>query len=45
MSRLANKIGVSREGLYKTLSENGNPSFALVLKLSRALGLHLKIAA
>jgi len=45
MSRLANKIGVSREGLYKAFSEDGNPSFALVLKLTRALGLHLKIAA
>ncbi|MBL4775226.1 MAG: putative addiction module antidote protein [Mariprofundus sp.] len=44
MSELAKKVGVSREGLYKALSEKGNPSFALILKLSRALGLHMKIA-
>jgi len=44
MSELAKKTGVSRKGLYKALSEDGNPSFALILKLTRALGLHLKIA-
>jgi len=45
MSELAKKVGVSREGLYKALSESGNPSFSFILKLSRALGLHIKIAA
>jgi len=44
MSELAKETGVSRKGLYKALSEDGNPSFALILKLTRALGLHLKIA-
>jgi len=44
MSNLAKEVGVSREGLYKALSEKGNPSFTLILKLTRALGLHLKIA-
>ncbi len=43
MSALAKKTGVSRKGLYKALSEDGNPSFALILKLTRALGLRLKI--
>ena len=28
MSRLAREAGMSREGLYKALSENGNPSLA-----------------
>ena len=28
MSRLAREIGMSREGLYKALSEDGNPTFA-----------------
>jgi len=31
--------GLSRESLYKALSETGNPSFATVLKVARALGL------
>jgi len=36
MSQLAREIGISREGLYKALSDKGNPSFAIVLKLARA---------
>jgi len=44
MSKLAEQVGITREGLYKALSEKGNPSFALILRLTRALGLHLKVA-
>lgn len=44
MSQLARDIGMTREGLYKALSEKGNPSFATVLKITRALGMHLRIA-
>jgi len=44
MRELAKKAGVSREGLYKALSEKGNPSFALILKLSRALNMRLKFS-
>lgn len=40
-SDLARQVGVSREGLRKALSADGNPSFALVLKIARALGLEL----
>ena len=43
MSKLAREIGMTREGLYKALSENGNPSFALVIRLTRALGMQLRI--
>ena len=43
MSRLAGEIGMSREGLYKALSENGNPSFATVMRITRALGMHVRI--
>src|SRR3990167_6063801 len=32
MSRLAKDVGMSREGLYKALSGEGNPSFATVVK-------------
>ena len=31
MSQVARDAGLSRESLYKALSENGNPSFATVL--------------
>ncbi len=42
MTDLARKTGLSREGLYKALSERGNPSFAAMLKIARALGLSLR---
>jgi probable addiction module antidote protein len=41
VSELARRAGMSREGLYKALSADGNPSFATVLKVSKALGLRL----
>lgn len=41
MSQLARDTGISREGLYKALSGEGNPSFATVLKVADALGLKL----
>ena len=43
MSRLAREVGMSREGLYKALSEDGNPSFATVMQITRALGLQVRI--
>ena len=43
MSRLAREVGMSREGLYKALSEDGNPSFATVMRIARALGLQVRI--
>jgi probable addiction module antidote protein len=39
MSQVARDAGLSRESLYKALGENGNPSFATVLKVIRALGV------
>ena len=42
MVRLAKETGLTREGLYKTLSKDGNPSFSSILKVIRALGLKLK---
>lgn len=41
MSQLARDTGMSREGLYKALSEDGNPSFATIVKVAHALGLRL----
>ena len=43
MSQLAREIGMTREGLYKALSENGNPSFVTVMQITRALGMRLRI--
>ena len=44
MSRLAREIGMTREGLYKASSETGNPSFATVMRITRALGMQLRIS-
>src|ERR1044071_8800213 len=41
MVQLAKDTGISREGLYKALSHDGNPSLATVLKVVKALGLKL----
>ena len=41
MSEVAREAGLSRESLYRALSEGGNPSFATVLKVARALGVRL----
>ena len=43
MSELARRAGVTREGLYKALSAEGNPSFATVLKVTHALGLRFRV--
>ena len=43
MSQLARDVGMTREGLYKALGENGNPTFATVMKLTRALGMQVRI--
>ena len=45
MTQLARDTGLAREGLYKALSENGNPEFTTVLKVIKALGLKLHVEA
>ena len=44
MAQVAKDTGLGRESLYKALSPEGNPEFATVLKVIRALGLKLKVA-
>jgi probable addiction module antidote protein len=39
---IARETGLGRESLYKALSPEGNPEFATVLKVVRALGLRLR---
>lgn len=45
MTQVAKEIGLSRESLYRALSADGNPSFATVLKVTKALGLRLHACA
>lgn len=45
MSQLARDTGLTREGLYKALSADGNPSFATVMKVMKALGFSLHTEA
>jgi len=45
MSQVARAAGLSRESLYKALGESGNPSFATILKVARALGVRLHALA
>ena len=44
MMQLAKDTGLSREALYKALSEDGNPTLSTLLKVSRALGMRLTTA-
>lgn len=45
MSELARRVGMSRDGLYKALSDQGNPTWSTVFKVSEALGLKLSFQA
>ena len=45
LALVAQATGLVRESLYKSLSADGNPEFATVLKVVRALGLRLQAAA
>jgi len=45
MTEIARKTGLGRESLYKALSPEGNPEFATVIKVVRALGLSLHARA
>lgn len=45
MGVIAAKAGLGRESLYKALSSDGNPELATFLKVIRALGLKLRVAA
>lgn len=46
MTQVARDAGLSRESLYKALGEHGNPSFATILKVAKALGVkfHAEVA-
>jgi probable addiction module antidote protein len=41
MREVAKKTGLSREGLYKILSDKGNPEIATILRVLQVLGVEL----
>lgn len=43
MAEIAKAAGVSREGLYRSLSPEGNPELGTVAKVMKALGLQLTV--
>jgi len=43
MAEIAAELGVSREGLYKSLSPGNNPAFGTVVKTLDTLGFKLII--
>ena len=43
MAQIARDAGLGRESLYKALSTAGNPEFATILKVVRALGLQFHV--
>lgn len=44
MAQIARDAGVSRESLYRALSDEGNPELGTVMKVMHALGLKLSAA-
>lgn len=45
MTQLAKETGITRDGLYKALSPDGNPSFTTVQKILKAFKLRFDVAA
>lgn len=43
MSEVARQAGITREGLYKALSEKGDPRLSTVLGVARSLGVSLSV--
>ncbi|WP_394892780.1 addiction module antidote protein [Mesorhizobium sp. AaZ16] len=43
MSEIAKKTGVTREGLYKALSADGDPKLTTFLSVIKSLGLRLSV--
>ncbi|MDE2970330.1 MAG: putative addiction module antidote protein [Chloroflexota bacterium] len=43
ISALAREAGLNRSNLYEALSEGGNPTLATLLKVTRALGLRVRL--
>ncbi len=44
MSQVAKQAGITREALYKSLSEKGDPKLSTLIGVMKALGLRLSVA-
>ncbi len=44
MAQIAQRTGLSRETLYRTLSDKGNPQLTTLMAVLKALGLTLTVA-
>jgi len=44
MSQVAREAGLSREALYKGLSDSGDPRLSTLIGVARALGFKLRVA-
>ena len=44
MTQVAKDAGLSRESLYRALSQEGNPSLSTILKVLAAIGLRLSVS-
>lgn len=42
-SERARRLGMSRDGLYKALSADGNPTWSTILKVTNAVGLRFEL--
>lgn len=45
MTALARETGVSREALYRAFSDQGNPTLDTLMRVMKALGVRLAVAA
>jgi len=45
MSALARETGISREALYRAFSDSGNPTLDTLLRVMKAFGVRLSVAA
>ena len=43
MSKIAKETGITREGLYKALSAEGDPRLTTFLGVIKSLGLHISV--
>ena len=43
MAELASSVGVSREALYRMMSENGNPTFESLSGILNAMGFKMRV--
>lgn len=43
MGELARRVGMSRDGLDRALSADGNPTWSTILKVTNALGLRFEL--